>query len=163
MKRIRFTLVNTSLPYELTLNNQASIDNYSNVIQRGKQVFGSDLSMLGQGTLTIKTKDLDVVSGLLNFAQLIQHLLMTDRGTLPEDENFGIPWSNYIGKPYSNKQSLFNELSNVITSELSSQYGVKSVDNITVKFIDAFAIEISIEMTPISFFSPIKFSGTVQA
>ena len=74
MKRIRFTLVNTSLPYELTLNNQTSIDNYSNVIQRGKQVFGSDLSMLGQGALTTKTKDLDFVSGLLNFAQLIQQI-----------------------------------------------------------------------------------------
>jgi len=74
--------------------------------QAASAALGKDFLMAPQftsGGLHVRKNDLDQASGIYNFAQGITHRLITFRGTMPGDPNFGVPWGNYLGKNYKNK------------------------------------------------------------
>lgn len=113
---------------------------------------GSDFLMAKEypeGGLYASGKDLSKVSGVFNYAQAITHRLITYRGTMPGDANFGIPWDNYIGKTYSNRSLVIADLKQEIETEIFKDRRTSSVENIVVEFLNPTVINVDLTIIPI--------------
>lgn len=132
---------NVSVSYQNT-TLVGDIDNQItrlNEAESRRRLFRSDLAMLAEGDLwttkePLESKDLMVVSGLLNFAQAVTHRLMTPRGYHPADPSFGVPWYDYLGQVVGHKAVVEAQLMADVTEELSKDPRTGAVLKVSVEF-----------------------------
>lgn len=118
-----------------------------------REVYGTDLSMMGTSELLfvdgVDGEDLLLTSGISNLAQAIHHRLTTTRGAVPEDPSIGVPWNDFIGKTYSNKDFVYAELADTLMEEILKDNRVSSVDNIELNFVTQNQIDVKIEVSAV--------------
>lgn len=111
-----------------------------------------------EGGLYVSGNDLAKVSGILNFAQAITHRLMTYRGTMPGDINFGIPWTNYLGKTYNNKSLVIADLTEEVENEVFKDDRTQEIRSINIEFLNPNVVKVDVTLVPVY----TNFSGVVE-
>lgn len=125
--------------YQAALSNDAS----------ASRVFGMDFLMFAEGGFFKTGTGLSKASGIFNYGQAITHRLLTHRGTMPGDPLFGVPWGNYLGRSYRNKNPIIASLSQDISEEVFKDPRTGSIYNIDVSFKDINTIEVGIVLIPV--------------
>jgi hypothetical protein len=117
--------------------------------KRASEVFGMDFLMFAEKGLFSEGTDLKKAAGIFNFGQAITHRLMTTRGTMPGDPFFGVPWNNYLGQSYRNKNLLIADLRTEIEDEVLRDSRTSQVLNLNLKFLDINTIEVDMTILPV--------------
>lgn len=120
--------------------------------QSASAALGKDFLMAPQftsGGLHVTKNDLAQAYGIYNFAQGITHRLITFRGTMPGDPNFGVPWGNYLGKTYKNKSLVISNLTQDISDEVFKDRRTNSIQSLDVSFLDPNSVIIDLTIIPI--------------
>jgi len=138
---------------ELTDSEAAQISALSRNSQR-KELFSTDLLMFAEGDLFVNNKpytnkDLDLVSGVYNYAQAITHRLMTASGTMPGDDTFGVPWNSYLGVTYSNPSNILRALIAEITEELFKDSRTSEVVYVRPELVNPNTIQVECAVIPV--------------
>jgi len=121
-----------------------------------KRLFGTDLLMFAEGDLFSEQdfrskKDLELVSGVYNYAQDITHRLMTTRGTMPGDPFFGVPWNEYLGTTYANPSNLIRSLIAEVTEELYKDNRTSRVEYVNPEFEAPNVLKVECAVTPVKY------------
>lgn len=132
-----------------------TLQQYENLVQEdinASRILRKDFLMVPkftEGGLYNDVSSLQRVSGILNYAQGITHRLLTYRGTMPGDPNFGVPWLNYLGKTYKNKSLVIANLSNDIQEEVFKDPRTSLVESLNIQFLDPESVSVDITLVPI--------------
>lgn len=150
---------------ELTDSEAAQISALSRNSQR-KNLFSTDLLMFAEGDLFVnnkpyQNKDLDLVSGVYNYAQAITHRLMTARGTMPGDANFGVPWNSYLGTTYANPSNIIRALIAEITDELYKDARTGEVIRVNPEFTAPTVLQVECVVVPINVQTNVDISFSI--
>lgn len=150
---------------ELTQQEQSQLSALSRNAEY-KSLYRTDLLMFAEGNLFVNNrpyekKDLDLVSGVYNYAQNITHRLMTARGTMPGNPSFGVPWFNYLGSTYQNKSSVRSLLVADITEELYKDSRTAQVISVRAEFLNPTTISVACSVAPVRLSSSIDVTVTV--
>ena len=130
--------------------------------ERLKQVFKTDLLMYALGDVFENDReDLQIISGVYNYAQQITHRLMTTRGFHPEDSTLGVPWNDYIGKTYTNKNLTITNLTQDITDELFKDTRTNRVISVKSVFANPNVIDVECTVEPIYVKTPLILGFSV--
>lgn len=136
-------------------DDNLSLQQYENLVNNdinASRILKKDFLMVPkftEGGLYNDASSLQRVSGILNYAQGITHRLLTYRGTMPGDSNFGVPWLNYLGRTYKNKSLIIANLSNDIQEEVLKDPRTSSVDSLDIDFLSPEVINVNITLIPI--------------
>jgi len=149
-------IVNSEQNQSLVLNQK----------EENKEIFGSDLYMFATGNLFVNDrpyskKDISLVSGIYNYAQAITHRLMTTRGTMPGASSFGVPWDDYIGATYKDKNTVRRLLISDITEEIYKDSRTGEVLSVETNFSDPNVINVVCTITPVNFNTSFQVNVTV--
>jgi hypothetical protein len=117
-----------------------------------------DFLMFAEEGLFKEGRDLKKSVGIFNLGQALTHRLSTIRGTMPGDSLFGVPWFNYLGKTYKNKDIVLANLREDILDEVEKDARVGGVLSLNVNLIDPNAISVDISVVPVF----TSFSETVN-
>jgi len=120
-----------------------------------RRIFRTDLMMLGEGDIrttssSLPSKDMMIVSGVLNYAQALLHRLMTTRGYHPADRSFGVPWDSYLGQSYRNKSIVEAQLSSDVAEEIGKDSRTASVIKVVCKFESPTVVSVVCDVAPVS-------------
>lgn len=162
--RVLSSQININLD-ELTNSEAAQISALSKNAEL-KSLFKTDLLMFAEGELFVNNrpytaKDLDLVSGVYNYAQAITHRLMTTRGTMPGDRFFGVPWDNYLGVPYQSTNTVTRLLTIDITDELYKDSRTGQVVSVSPEFTSPTSVQVNCTVVPIRLSTSIDISVVV--
>jgi hypothetical protein len=153
---------------EIQFSNSQKLDtvdeilNFRDTQQASLNFHKSDIAMFGTLDFINYQGVHKIAKGVVNYAQRIQHLLMTNKGSMPSDLSVGIPWSKYLGQTYASKSILTSLLVADITNELYKDYGTKTVNFIKIDFITRNALSIVVSLTPYVDNNNVVISGQVQ-
>jgi hypothetical protein len=136
-------------PAEFDVSEASSLQAKLSSDRRASIVLGMDFLMFAEKTLFSEGNDLKKSVGIFNLAQGITHRLMTVRGTMPGDSFFGVPWFNYLGKNYANKELLLANLREDVADEVLKDGRVGDIKSIKAEFLDSSTVTVDLSITPI--------------
>jgi len=136
-------------PAEFDFSDSSSLQAKLSNDRRSSSVLGMDILMFAEGGLFGEDKKLRKAVGVFNLAHAITHRLMTTRGTMPGDAFFGVPWNNYIGKTYKNKDIVIANLREDIITEILKDGRVGQIKSLNIAFTDPTIITIDVSIVPI--------------
>jgi len=136
-------------PAEFDFSDASSLQAKLSNDRRASAVLGMDILMFAEGGLFSDDKTLKKAVGVFNLAHAITHRLMTTRGTMPGDAFFGVPWNNYMGRSYGNKEIVIANLREDIASEVLKDSRVGQIKNINITFVDPTTITVDLSIVPI--------------
>lgn len=136
-------------PGEFDVSEASSLQAKLSNDRKASVELGMDFLMFAEKGLFFEGNDLKKSVGTFNLAQAVTHRLMTTRGTMPGDPFFGVPWFNYLGKNYSNKDILLANLREDINDEVLKDSRVGVVKSITANFVDPTTVNVDLSIIPI--------------
>jgi hypothetical protein len=117
--------------------------------RRASFSLGMDFLMFAEKGLFFEGGDFKKAVGVFNLAHALTHRLMTTRGTMPGDAFFGIPWNNYLGRTYSNKNLVIANLTEDIASEILKDSRVGQIKSINILFSSPTVLTVDVSVIPI--------------
>jgi hypothetical protein len=136
-------------PAEFDFSDASSLQAKLSNDRRASSILGMDFLMAAEGGLFSEQTSLKKVVGIFNLAQALTHRLMTTRGTMPGDSFFGVPWFNYLGRTYKNKDIIIANLREEIVSEILKDTRVGQIKSININFLSPLAIIVDVSLIPI--------------